>query len=445
MRMRIFTVLLAVCCGAATGESPDRKEVEQTLRRALDGMAAFQTHGGWGRAYTTDGALVFGEWRLIPASWITMQPPATPKVAEVFLRAGRVLKDEALLDRARRARDAMRSVQTALGGFPHDADTTAPPQRSGTFDDDTTTAVLDFFIEWWRHTGNAEDLEAVHRIGQFILTAQYPASGGWPQSYPPHVASYGRYITFNDRNMSNIISALLKLHTLTGEARYLESAVRGGECILRLQGGPGEEIWAQQYDPDTLEPAWARKFEPPGYSPAESLAVCDTLIELYLATGDERFLDPLPRAFGWYDSHRLPNGKFARLYEPGTQRPVYGRRDRAEKVYDFEKACTGYSWQGDWYPARAREALARIREIGREAYLEEAGKTAPPPARGQLAERVRKVCGQLSEGGWWTRSPSGEDLEEIRRRGHPDDTPLVQTGVFCANAHLLLDYIEAAQ
>ena len=175
---------------------------------------------------------------------------------------------------------------------------------------------------------------------------------------------YGGHITFNDDVMANLIRVLLELNKLTGDAKYLAAAVRGGECIIRLQGGAGQEIWAQQYDAHTLEPASGRSFEPAGYTPNESKEICDSLIELYLATGQDRFLKPLPRAFAWYDTHRLPNGKWARLYEPGTQRPVYGLPGDSGITYEVARARPGYSWQGRWYPHDARRAYERIKVVG---------------------------------------------------------------------------------
>ena len=44
-----------------------------------------------------------------------------------------------------------------------------------------------------------------------------------------------------------------------------------------------------------MEPAWARKFEPPAIT-GESFGVMQVLLELYLAYGEPRFLEPIPQA-----------------------------------------------------------------------------------------------------------------------------------------------------
>ena len=430
-----LTLLSAFACAQVS-----RMEVEVTLRQALAGMAAYEgRHGGWGTAYTRDGTIMWGQYRPIPANWITVQPPATPGVARVFFKAARVLEDDLYLMYVRRARDALLAIQTPEGGFPHEDNPAKPIIGVGTFDDDVTTAALRFLIDWWQHTGAEEDRAAVIRVGEFILAAQHPC-GGWPQAYPAAPGRYARHVTFNDGVTVNVIRALFELHEVTGEQRFFDAAVRGGECILHLQGGPGEAVWAQQYDEETLEPAWARKFEPPGYSAAESVGVCNVLIELYLATGEERFLEALPRAFEWYDEHQLPNGKWARLYEPGTQRPVYGRRDKAVRVYDFAGACDGYGWQGKWYPHAAKRAYERIEAVGREAYLEE--RNAPAPPAPIPAAEVRRICAALSPEGLWVDTPSARDLDEYKLHGVAEDIPMVQTSTFCRNALRLIAWLE---
>ncbi len=426
---------------AHAGITPD--SAEAALRRALDAVAARQVNGGWGHGYTRDGAVMWGEHTPKAKGWVTVQPPGTPTVGGVFLRAARLLGEPEHMSVARNARDALLAIQAPAGGFPHERDPEAGPGEYSTFDDDTTTAALRFLLAWWEHTRAEVDWREVMKVGELILNAQYAESGGWPQSYPPPTG-YGRHITFNDNNIERIIEALLDLYARTGKERFLAAAKKGGECILRLQGGPGEAVWAQQYDQETLAPVWARKFEPPGYTPAESVGVCNTLVELYLVTGEERFLEPLPRAFEWYDTHRLENGKWARLYEPGTQRPVYGRRDKAEKVYDFEEACSGYGWQGEWYPHEAKRAYERIGEVGREAYVAER-KRARRRAFAEVEAAAEAALAALGDGDEWLRQPSATELTYYRKYGVPERVAFVDMGAFTRNAQALLDYLEAAR
>ena len=415
------------------------------MRHALTAMAARQTNGGWGCAYTLDNSIMWGEYRPIPPTWITVQPPATPRVAKIFLRAAKVLNEAAYAKCAEKARDALLEIQSNAGGFPCEDNPEAPEKKHASFDDDVTTAALDFLITWWQYTKKESDLTEVIKVGDFILTSQYADSGGWPQRYPLEGTGYGKHITFNDGNFSNILSALLRLHHLTGDIRYRDAALRGGDCIIQLQGGAGEEIWAQQYDPKTLKPAWARKFEPPGYASSESIGVCNSLIELFLATGEKRFLAPLPKAFTWYDTHKLPNGGWARLYEPETQRPIYGRRDKAVIVYNRKEACTGYAWQGIWYPHAAKRAYERIEEVGREAYLKEQNKIIMQNDMKKLKKQALRLCTTMSKDGYWLRLPNAKECKEYKLHNVDKDIPIIHTGTFNHNAGILLNYLEAVK
>lgn len=429
--------------GASSGDDVGAA-AQAALRKAFKAMATLQRNGGWANAWSVDGKLTWGEFLATPAGWITVQPPATPGTAGVFLRAARLLDNDDYAARAREARDALLKLQTVEGGFPHQGDPTTGPARPGSFDDGVTTGALHLFIDLWAFSKDQQDLAAVMSTGNFLLTSQYQDSGGWPWGYPSAAGTYQGHITFNDGVMSNVLTALVRLHEVTGDKRFFDAAVRGGDCIIALQGAPGEEIWAQQYDPQMLKPAAARSFEPAGYSAGESPAVCTTLIDLYVATGFERFLEPLSKAFAWYEAHRLPNGKWARLYEPGTQLPVYGGSGATGPVYDIAQARAGYAWQGDWYPRSAKRAYDRIREVGREMYIAERNLATPPPRAATLVSRVREICAALSPEGFWIEVPtSGAMTMELAKTGAPKkEWRVITSSTFCRNATVLLDYIE---
>ena len=443
--LRLVVVLLVAASHPARAEESmvDAGAVRAALDAALTGMAGLQRNGGWTTAATPGLELRWGQDKPVGEAWITLQPPATPSIAEVYLRAARILENDAWRAVAARAHAAITAMQNEHGGFPHEGNPERPPRGAGTFDDGVTTGCAMFLLHWWQETQAPADRALVDRVGAFILNAQYADSGGWPQAYPPNPGGYQKDITLNDGVMRNVLFTLLAFHTATGDARYLDAAKRGGECLIRLQG-PGEEaIWAQQYKHDTLKPSWARNFEPPGYTPNESIGVCDALVALYFATREERYLAPLPHAFQWYDTHRLENGLYARLYEPDTQRPVYGRRDKAEKVYELENATGGYGWQGDWYPRRAREWYECIQGSGAEpcaaAYMEQQRRVSAPSN-----EEVSRLIRQLSAEGLWTSPPTAGEREEYSRHGIKADLPLVRSGEFVAHAGKLLDWLESA-
>jgi PelA/Pel-15E family pectate lyase len=446
MQHKALRCLLVVLIGLSSGtvDADDRKDLAlQALEKSLAAMTHFQRHGGWGTSWSLDQKVVWGEHLPIPDDWITVQSPATPTVAGIYLRAGQVLNKPRWITVAGEAHEALCRLQSAEGGFPHEGPPEAGQSKQASFDDGVTTRTLDFLIDWWHYTNDSTDRVAVERVGAFILTSQYAKTGGWPQSFPVP-SNYGRCITFNDGNFSNIITALFKLYRETGDMHYRAAAHRGGECILRLQGGDGQSIWAQQYDPDTLKPAWARKFEPPGYTPAESSRVCDTLIELFVETGDNRYIESLGRALKWYETHQLENGKYARLYEPDTQRPVYGRRDKAVKVYDFADACEGYGWQGTWYPHKAKKAWDEIQADGAEAFRQSHGGLKTPGRGMPTDSAIDFICSHITDSGHWTRKPSAKQLIQYEKYGVAPEVPMIRLRDFNSHVSQLLDYIELA-
>jgi len=422
--------------------------VEAGARKALAAMATRQWSGGWANGWNIDGRLVLGEHNIIPHNALTVQPPATPAIGQVYVRAAAVLDEPVYLHHARLARKALAGLQTREGGFPHEGVPTGRPARGGTFDDDTTTGALTFLLAYAHATGDEAAWDMVRKTGEFILAAQYEDSGGWPQVYPIQPNAYSRHITFNDHVMTNAIRACMLLHEELEDERFFEAAKRGGDCIVMLQGGPGEAVWAQQHDAETFAPAPARAFEPAAYTAGESRAVLEVLVDLYLATGDGKYLEPLPKAFDWYEERRLPNGLWARFYEPGTHRPIYGDRD-GQVYYNLEEISEerqrGYSWEGNYYPERAYRDYAFIQEHGREALIAQRAATSEPdPDR--LATQAREIVARLSAEGWWTENAAGRIRTLLEQQEIPEDAwQVVTSRTFVRNMNTLLDYLDAVK
>lgn len=434
-----FSLLFAA---AAWPQSPH----EDALRRALDAMAAEARSGGWAMAWSEGRAVVWGEYKVVDDAVIVVQPPATPAVGQTYLLAYETLGDAKYLEAAQGARDALAAVQSKEGGFPHEWDPAKAPGGYGSYDDRVTSGALEFLTDLAEaETDDRKTMAVVRRIGAFLLASQYP-NGGFPQTYPPGRTDYDRCITFNDGAMANAIRSCLLLYRVLGDERFLAAAKRGGDCIIALQGGEGEEVWAQQYDPETMQPAWARKFEPPGYSANESVGVCDLLVELALEMKDEKYLAPLPKALAWYDAVVMADGKRARIYEVGTGTPIYGRRDKAEIVYDRADATDGYSWEGTWYPAKAERLYARIQENGLDVVAaEERDAAARADTELPMDEAaLAAVVEALEEDGFWYEAPSARYEAALEERNVPEDRwRIVATETFARNATVLLQAIAA--
>ncbi|MBM3501772.1 MAG: hypothetical protein FJX74_24215, partial [Armatimonadetes bacterium] len=314
----------------------------------------------------------------------------------------------------------------------------APRQRSwAVFDDNTTQHALRLLMAVDRELQSAD--EEIHQAAlrglQCVLDAQYP-NGGWPQGWPlSEGAGYARFITFNDNAMNDCISVMLEAYTTYNDERYLDAAKRGGDCIIALQLPEPQSGWGQQYDAE-LRPAPARWFEPAACEAAVTVGNLRTLMELFRATRDAKYLEPIPAAIRWLDASKLENGKWARFYEPETNKPLYVNMDR-QVVYVYDDTIRpGYSWQGEYGipgAVAAYEALMRDVADGTVTW------TIPPPEKqpltreqaqatlDRLAPEVRRACDALDAEGNWVREDGWFYCED-----------------FIRNTRLLAQYINAA-
>ena len=235
---------------------------------------------------------------------------------------------------------------------------TGPSGDRATFDDHGTIDPMRYLAKLYEATQEPRFREAFERGLEFVLAAQYD-SGGWPQSYP-EPSGYSRYVTFNDNAMVNILSFIQEI--ISGEAPYgfvseqwrqrLDAAFKKGiDFILKSQIEVDGRLtaWAQQYDPFSYEPRSARAFEPVAITGNESVGIVEFLLSLP---------DPTPEikrailsALEWFEGSRLPDGRWARFYEIGTNRPIFAGRDGIVR-YDVSEIelerQLNYAWFGTW-------------------------------------------------------------------------------------------------
>jgi PelA/Pel-15E family pectate lyase len=311
---------------------------------------------------------------------------------------------------ARAVADSVVQYQSARGGWPKSTDLARPPRgpadippdgggRANSFDNDATTVPMQFLARVASATGEAKYRDAFLRGADYLLAAQY-AHGGWPQFWPLR-GEYYDHVTFNDGAMIRVLEVLDAV--AGGEAPYAfvdadrrrKAAVavqRGIDCILRTQVTQNGKLtaWCAQHDERTLAPAWARKYEPPSLSGAETVGIVRFLMAVESPSpaivaaveGAVAWLRSVPIAGQRLEQRRGADGRnerslvadpsapplWARFYELGTDRPLYLDRDSVFN-YDFAKVGyerrSGYDYHGTWpaallateYPAwRARLA-----------------------------------------------------------------------------------------
>jgi len=221
---------------------------------------------------------------------------------------------------------------------------------------------------------------------EFILQSQYK-NGGWPQYYPIEKNNYSSHITFNDGAMMGVMDLLKDI--LDGEPLYafVDARLRGKlrvayakglDCILKTQindaGKP--TAWCQQYDEFTLQPAWARKFEPASICNKESSDI--VLFLMIIDHPSKAIIESVQHAVAWFDESVIHNtrvktipapkvqtpykvsvsdrvvvtdstapGIWTRFYELKTHRPLFCNRD-SKFVYSLAEVLRerrdGYGW-----------------------------------------------------------------------------------------------------
>jgi hypothetical protein len=393
-----------------------------------------------------------------------VQPPGTPAVGQAYLRIHEITGDPAHFEAARLAAEALAYGQLESGGWHYmiDFDPQADPylrrelspylspkdrekrKNVTTFDDDNTQASARFLMAIVQAKETAKEPKRAERIQRSLdyalagmLHAQYP-NGAFPQGYTglprnpadhpavkasipddwhtlPKFKDYWFHYTLNDNTHSDCLRTLLEAHRRFGDAMHLDAAKKAGDFLLLAQLPAPQPAWAQQYTFD-MKPAWARKFEPPAVCSHESAGVVRALTDLYLHTGDDKYLAPIPAALDWLEKSKLPDGRWSRFYELGTNRPLYMTRDY-QVVYTDNDLPTHYGFQGTYGIAAARKYYEDVTAAGREKWL------ARPKKSTVSDQKVADVIAALDEKGRW--------LKDGR----------IDSRAFVENVHVLCDYL----
>ncbi|MFO7907382.1 MAG: pectate lyase [Pirellulaceae bacterium] len=441
-------------------QAADRAAARQSLQNATSFLRSISTNGGYVGIYSPDLKERYGEalYERASGTQIWVQPPGTPSVGQVFLRAYRVTGEQRYLDAAREVGRALAWGQRKEGGWDHRVDVAhlspdakTPERKSGhcTFDDDITQGAITFLMELDQKLDEPWLEDSVQLALEFMMEAQFD-NGAWPQWYPLR-GGYHDYYTYNDNAINDCIRVMLEAHRLYHEPVYLESARDGGDFIIASQLPAPQAGWAQQYSHD-LEPAWARGFEPPGVCSAATARNMRTLIELYLYTGSEKYLRPIPDAIDWLNRSKLAaedilesevgqsvdddDAFWARLYEVQTNKPVYGDRENPrEMIYDIrevsEKERSSYGWQGTFGVPGAIRYYRKVKQQGRKEILRQRRQTPSEQRLKQraasLEPRVDQVISRLDPKGFWLTDG------------------MLRIGTFVRNMNLLCDFLECSR
>jgi PelA/Pel-15E family pectate lyase len=485
-----FLAPLLVLPSALAADSNLPVRARAALESATACLRSISAGGGYLWRYSADLKERAGE-KKATATMIWMQPPGTPSVGMAFLRAHEATGDARYLDAALAAGVALAEAQLDSGGWEYSYDFDpqqrrnwqrrgnpdklddkqwARAQKFAVFDDDTTQSAVRFLLALGDAAKDSKDpraarirdardyalkkmLEAQSPNGAFpqrwdgqphnaadfpVIRASIPRD--WPREWPR--SNYFAFYTLNDNSLRTCVDTLLDAHHRLGRPEFRAAALRGGEFLLLAQLPEPQPVWAQQYN-TRMEPAWARAFEPPCATAGESVGALRLLLELWIVTGDAKWLKPLPPAIAWFERSTLAPNNWARMYELGSNKPIYGDRDG--KVYyrlqDIsEERRTGYGWQGNFGFPSFKSQYERATQEGREKTLARR-QDRPLSAKEKdsrmksLAPQVEKIIAALdAQGRWLTKAKP--------KKGEYQSSEWIETGVFIENVNTLAKYLE---
>lgn len=451
--------LLFPASGRAAG--PSKEECIASMKAAV----------GFFRSRLSQGGGYASEWTLEPFSGFTehgagktvfsIQPHGTTTVGLAMLRAYQATGVKEFLEGANEAGIALAKCQLSSGGWSSDFDfdpefaksyhlrsdidrgDRQPGKRRhlSTLDDNKTQSALLLLLELAVISENEsnERIQRAFEFGMNSLIAAQNTDGSWPQQYDgpadpnrevlsasfpgewsrefPKLPYY-RYATLNDGNLLHVMNLLLRAHELTKKQRFLDSAKRLGDFLLRAQMPEPQRAWAQQYD-ENMHPAWARKFEPPSISSMESMSACEALLELWIATGEDRYRATIPEALHWMEDSRLEDGTWARFYELQTNRPLYCEAETYLVTYDGSNTPTHYGFKIDSGFGRKIERMREALEKSREKHLEQ---KAGPGSMEAWEKRARDFRGKAKQAlslqdkdGYWIKGDRVDAREFVKR------------------------------
>lgn len=325
-------------------------------------------------------------------------------------------------DTARTIADNVLQYQSPQGGWPKSTDLSQAPAteasiptpgdgRANSLDNDATTLPMEFLARVATATNNPTYRQAVVRGIDYLLAAQYD-NGGWPQFFPLREGYYS-HVTFNDNVMARVLNLLQDV--ASGQAPYAyidpkrrakasKAVDRGVGLILRTQLKADGNLagWAAQYNERSLEPAWARRYEPPSISGNETVGVVRFLMRqdrpsprvvaavegavnwlCAVAIRDKR-LDRFVNVSGEKDLRIIEDVGapliWARFHELSTSRPIFMGRDSVVR-YSFadieHERRVGYGYFGTWpakllsedYPAWRAKWKPRSRDVAASCAL----------------------------------------------------------------------------
>ncbi len=415
-------------------------EAERSLETGITYMQTLAIEGGYVYHYTLDGKEKWGEGKTDDRT-IEVQPPGTPAVGMSFLRAYRITGNKDFLQAAEDAASALIKGQNELGGWEHKIYFDRPKGKSVSFDDNQTQSAISFLMALDQEIDNPQLTEAVEKALDMMLESQLD-NGGWPHRYPWQ-GNYHDYATFNDHGINDCIRVMIEADSFYDDEDLKKSLRKVGRFMMISQLPPPQPGWAQQYN-EYLQPAWARTFEPPAVCPAASVYNINSLIDLYEHTGDGHFLEPIPDAIQWLKASQLPNGKWGRFLEIGTNKPLYYDRGRIRvdslSQLSLERR-TGYGYETD-IKNGLDAAILRFQQVSEGISTP---KINHEISQQELAAKVREIVEDQDKLGRWIvhQDKFRDEIPVQKWNGEYRQEDRISSALFNHNVGVICEFLEA--
>jgi len=443
-----------------------RREAEDTLKKACRFYASkISLQGGYPYHSAIDGTSRWGENMELSKAFI-IQPPGTPSVGAALLQAYEATGDPEYLQLAVKTGQALAKGQLKSGGWAQVVYLEKPEKgRMGNYrkreggewnqsslDDNQTQSAILFLVELDRalEHRDKEIKETVEFALAALLGTQLP-HGGFPQgyreparsfaavkaNYPLHdwktegrFKKYWDYATLNDGLGGDVAEVFIRAHEVYHDERYLNALKRLGDFLLLAQMPDPQPAWCQQYN-DSMQPIWARKFEPPAIAGSESQDAMLTLLRIAEVSKDRKYLEPIPRALRYFQNKcLLADGRLARFYELQTNKPLYMDK-QYQLTYDDSQVPTNYGWKSQ----------SKLNQIEKSYELLSQGESRESKPKKVSPTVVREVVKAQGEDGSWSHVFQGEKL-----MGSPkfrQGELYVSSSEFIENVDILTRYISS--
>jgi hypothetical protein len=220
------------------------------------------------------------------------------------------------------------------------------------------------------------------------------------------------------------------------EDRYRAAALKAADFILLAQMPEPQPAWAQQYD-FQMHPVWARKFEPAAISGGESQGLIRTLMDVYVETGDRKYLEPIPRALKYLNRSELPDGRLSRFYELQTNKPLYLTKTY-ELTYDDGDLPTHYGFQVQSRVNELQQQYDHIAGLSADKLVLQRRSRAAPKSSRPSADEVARVVEALDDRGAWA------EPGRLKYHGKADPTDrIIDSATFARNLDVLSRAVAA--